>query len=581
MCKLRRLPRINYIECETVVLSVSEVLDFEIIRRAEPKILAGAGALDRQVRWVHVADIADIAKLLHGGELILTTGLGIRDSDVQRRYVRDIAAAGVAGVILGLGRSFHEAPKAMAEEAERCGLPLIILGLECPFVDITEQVHTRIINRQFDLLTRAENMGHEFTDLVLKGEGIPRIVRHLAHEVQGPVVLEDVVHQVIEFEPGSRPSAEILEGWQVHSRTGHHDEATGVHNESGEVNCAWIVIPFHGEPWGRLHALDASNAEAELTNLILGQAAGAIALALMADRDAAHVVDRARGALLTAVRRGVYESGNEILERARSLGSDFHGQSLAALIVKVPGLPDVVAERELSESDRYQLRMRLLLTVRNAVEAEGCTSMSSIAGDDVEGIVGVPQHRDRPQALRAIAKQVSQVVSRDFEGMKTVIGAASAATPENLLNAFDNAALSAQYGTRISASEAFYYHDEVGLDYLLLHLADGPYLARFVEAELATLLDHDAVTPQPLLPTLRAYLENGMQKAATARVLFVDRRTLYYRLDRIGRVLERDLEDREVQARLLFALRGLDLLQTGSHRGTGGRPVVARRPRKR
>jgi hypothetical protein len=155
---------------------------------------------------------------------------------------------------------------------------------------------------------------------------------------------------------------------------------------------------------------------------------------------------------------------------------------LAALIVKVPGLPDVVAERELSESDRYQLRMRLLLTVRNAVEAEGCTSMSSIAGDDVEGIVGVPQHRDRPQALRAIAKQVSQVVSRDFEGMKTVIGAASAATPENLLNAFDNAALSAQYGTRISASEAFYYHDEVGLDYLLLHLADGPYLARFVEA---------------------------------------------------------------------------------------------------
>jgi purine catabolism regulator len=581
MCKLRRLSRIGYIKCETVVVSVSEVLDLEIIRRAQPKILAGAGALDRQVRWVHVADIADIAKLLHGGELILTTGLGIGDPDVQRRYVRDLEAVGVAGVILELGTSFHEAPTAMAEEAERCGLPLVILGLECAFVDVTEQVHTRIINRQFELLTRAEEMGHEFTDLVLKGEGIPRIVRHLANEIHRPVVLEDLAHQVIELEAGSCPSVEILEGWQAHSRKGHHDETTGAHNESGGADCTWIVIPFHGEPWGRLHALHESNTETELTNLILGQAAGAIALALMADRDAAHVVDSARGALLTAVRRGVYESGSEILERARSLGSDFHGQSLAALIVKLPGLRDVVAKRELSEHDRYQLRMRLLLTVRNAVEAEGCTSMSSIAGDEVEGIVGMPPSRDRSQALRAIAKRVSEVVSSDFDGMKTVIGGASAARPENLLNAFDNAALSAQYGTKISASETFYYHDEVGLDYLLLHLADGPYLARFIEAELAALLDHDASAPQPLLPTLRAYLENGLQKAATARVLFVDRRTLYYRLEHIGRVLDRDPEDRDVQTRLLFALRGLDLLQTRSDHGTAGRAAIARHPRKR
>lgn len=50
--------------------------------------------------------------------------------------------------------------------------------------------------------------------------------------------------------------------------------------------------------------------------------------------------------------------------------------------------------------------------------------------------------------------------------------------------------------------------------------------------------------------------------SAAARELFIERRTLYHRIDSIGKLLGRDLGNADTRLRLSVALRGLDLLQT-------------------
>jgi purine catabolism regulator len=95
----------------------------------------------------------------------------------------------------------------------------------------------------------------------------------------------------------------------------------------------------------------------------------------------------------------------------------------------------------------------------------------------------------------------------------------------------------------------------------LLRLAEGPSLAQFVESELGPLMDRDLTTAVPLLPTLTSYLDNSGNKVVTARALNIGRRSLYYRLDRIGLLLGRDLDDTDVRLRLSLALRGLTLLR--------------------
>jgi purine catabolism regulator len=82
-----------------------------------------------------------------------------------------------------------------------------------------------------------------------------------------------------------------------------------------------------------------------------------------------------------------------------------------------------------------------------------------------------------------------------------------------------------------------------------------------VESELGPLLAHDATSSSPLLQTLRVYLARSGKKAEATRELHIERRTLYRRLERLERILGREISNHENQTRLTFALYGLDLLR--------------------
>jgi purine catabolism regulator len=109
--------------------------------------------------------------------------------------------------------------------------------------------------------------------------------------------------------------------------------------------------------------------------------------------------------------------------------------------------------------------------------------------------------------------------------------------------------------------KAVHRFDDLGVLRLLASLAGGPELARYIEDELGAVLKHDAKSANPLLPTLRTYLACDGNKSQTANELFVQRRTLYYRLDRITHLLGRSLDDPDTRQALVFAVRGHDLLQ--------------------
>ncbi len=70
-------------------LSVRQVLALDRYWPGEPEVVAGAGHLDRSVRWVHVAEAADVGVMLSGGEMVLTTGVLLAgDPDAQAEYIR-------------------------------------------------------------------------------------------------------------------------------------------------------------------------------------------------------------------------------------------------------------------------------------------------------------------------------------------------------------------------------------------------------------------------------------------------------------------------------------------------------------
>jgi hypothetical protein len=131
-----------------MLMTLREVLDLDVVRRGQPHVVAGSARLDARVRWVHALELTDIGRLLRGGELVLSTGIALPDAaDELASYVSSLAEVGVAGLAVELGRRYTVGlPASLVAAAEARSVPLIELRREVAFIEITEAVHTRIID---------------------------------------------------------------------------------------------------------------------------------------------------------------------------------------------------------------------------------------------------------------------------------------------------------------------------------------------------------------------------------------------------------------------------------------------------
>lgn len=231
--------------------TVREVLALVPVRHGAPRLVAGDAGLDRLVRWVHVAEVPDIATLLGGGELVLTTGIGLPADDAGlRAFIGDLADVGVSGLVVELGRRYVSGvPRVMAATAERRGLPLVELRRATPFVRITEAVHALIVDAQLTELRATEEIHQRFTELSVEGAEPAEVVRQAAELAGCPVVLENLSRQVLVYDPAGESAELLLDGWEQHSRRIRPAGRTAYDPDSG-----WLVttVGARGQDWGRL-----------------------------------------------------------------------------------------------------------------------------------------------------------------------------------------------------------------------------------------------------------------------------------------------------------------------------------------
>ena len=155
------------------MLTLAEVLELPVVRRALPDVIVGADALERELRWAHVIEMADPSDLLKGGELVLTTGIGAGTQERdQTRWIATLVDQGPAAVMVELGTTWREhVPAPVVEACRNADVPLVAFQRQVRFIEITEAVHAAVLNNQFELLRRGEEIHRRFTELILQGRG--------------------------------------------------------------------------------------------------------------------------------------------------------------------------------------------------------------------------------------------------------------------------------------------------------------------------------------------------------------------------------------------------------------------------
>ncbi|HSS92132.1 MAG TPA: PucR family transcriptional regulator ligand-binding domain-containing protein [Streptosporangiaceae bacterium] len=529
----------------------------DAVRAGEPRVVAGEGSLGRLVRWVHAIELPDAARLLRGGELVLTTGIALPDEEeLLGAYVCELADVGVSALAVELGRKYTDGlPDRFAAAAAEFGLPLIVFGHEIPFIAITEAVHGRIIDEQLAELRAGARLHEVFTDLAVAGAGPEEVLREAALLAGRPVILADLSHHVLACEAGGVDPARVLEGFEGRSRALARAGRTWYDPGTG-----WLVTTAgaRGEDWGRV-ILVCDGAPREGDMVLVERAATTLALGRLLARQQESLERQAHRTLLSAVLAQAYTGPEEAEVRARALGLPVAGRQLLGVVVRFRGAaPGLLAQARVLD---------VAEALADACRGEHVRALVGSLDDERAGaLLALDGHADQARVLTAISTVARQRLAdraRHSPGPPAgdpVIGVGSAASGmaearRSLLEARQVADAAAQTQAPPGGPELpFYRLADLRLRGLLYLLAGDGRLGTFVERELGPLAAYDAAHGSDLTGVLEAYLSAGGNKAVAAARAHLARPTLYERLRHIERILGVSLDAADSRTSLHVAL---------------------------
>jgi purine catabolism regulator len=491
-----------------VLIPLSEVLALPSFRAAGVQVLAAAPDLV-MVRWVHSSEVFEMGGLLAGGEVLLTTGLGLhgRTPEHLGAYVEQLADAGLAALALELGRTFFEVPGPILEAAERRGLVVLGLTQVVPFERMVEDFHELVVRR------RAHAGGGaawgDLAQVVIDGRGLRALLDEVSRAAGCEVELRDRDDQLVERSTIASVAEE-----------------------------ARVAEPVRG-PAGVVATLHLLGGPTRQRRRVAGQAAVAVALEL----GRAGSLGQRPGpsqSLVSDLCAATPMSGTEVTDRLADLGwpaPDGRGwQPLSVAVEPGTALTDVVPALE------------------HALRQVAGPVLVGIAGSRVVAVVrGWP----RPGPARAALAEAHETLGRQLGSPAADTGPGSAAAA--LLVAGPQVADPAELGPALgTARELLELARRTGRrdGVLLARDLAGPHLlaavgpaawARMAEEQVGALIAHDSRHRTELLRTLDTYLTHGLSKSATAAALGIRRQSLYDRLERVERLLGVEVDDADQQ----------------------------------
>lgn len=487
---------------QNALLTVAEVIAQPVVQAGLPEVVVGGVALDAEVRWAHVSDSAGVARLLDGGELLLSTGAGWPACpDELTAFVRGLHRAGVAGIVLELGVSHARVPDAVAAACAAAGLALIVLTSEVKFVAVTEAVHRALIAAQTDALRERQRLHELFTALSLRGAPADVVVSETARALGSPVVLQNLAREVIAIEPLRLPVAAVLAQLV--------DEA--------EV----IPVQARGVRWGTLSALQgAAHPAGRFT--VLEQGATALAFSCLANGGDAEWSLLAQSGLIDDLLGARFANPEDIAARLAAGGFTFGGKHCYGIVAR-----GAVSASELA----YRARQA------------GCAVVAARVDSCDVALLSVPA------AVPLTDAMLSRIVGSDrtvFVGPVAgdVLGILASLRIARDLAAGDDPGV----GSRVRRVE------DRPLARLVASLRDDHRLHEHSARMLAPLVAHDRERRGDLLEVLAALVAHPSNRSAAAAASHLSRSVFYQRLTVIGDLLDADLDDGETIAALNLAL---------------------------
>ena len=451
--------------------------------------------------------------------MLLTTGVRL-DREGLVQYVNRLADAGAAGIGFATDVAYGDVPAEVVAAADACGLPVVEIPYETPFVAIAKTVSARLAAERYEGVQRAVDSQRRLIRATLEHGGLEGVARELASALRGWCAVTDGQGRPLVASPAEAAERTAAFAGELHRVRHGHAGAMGVSGPEGAV----AIHPLGAH--NRIHGFLISgrdDAFGTADQTVLSAAVTLLTLEFEQARASAAAARQARAELVKQVLLG--ELGAEPARRhLLSWGLEPSSAKVLVVLAGKAGVADTQLWLE-SVEERF-------------AEADTYAVAAVTAADE----------------LTVITSDSGHLTELEFGGWA---GLSEPAYPVELPRAYRQAQQAARVG--LAEGKSLTRFDVLDTLQLLWRLQPDGALDVFAGRVLGPLEAHDAACGDELVTTVRMFVDHLGVHSSAAAALGIHRHTLRSRLSRAERLLDHSLDSPYGRLELTLALRAREL----------------------
>lgn len=513
-------------------------------------VVAGSKGLSREILSIEVMEVPEVISWISDGILVMTAFYSIRNEpEKQTDVVKTLIDKGAAGIVVKLGRFIEKLPEEMIKIANENAFPIISIPKNISYINVLTPLYEHLYEEK---KTKIDQSGNPFNEFEQKEfQAVDQAINYLSEMTGSSVYIEDLEGKLLyhsaNFQADKWRSSKmlfsdplfplytkILEKWRIDFQNSAYV------NYHIEGHRSRYVIPLvsKNQLFGIIHLIHkgdealkgASYGHISRVGTIISELLLNEQLMLQKERmkdledlekfNNDEVVMKQEDMAVIVYFYGNTANTSHYPVRSLLDYSCLYRKKLQSFLTEIPGLRTVIFEK-------YQQYYGLLICDEN-LNQEMLHILNSIIRD---------------YTLRYPEDYFHMAISHPFR------------SSDEIEEKVRSVIKTMEIGLKIKPDEPVYSHDKLGIYEILLRLTEDSQAMAYINSVLETVIKSE----KTLFETLRVYLEENGNVSKASEKLFIHRRTLTYRLQKIQELLMMDLDNAEHRFILQFCIKLKDL----------------------
>lgn len=249
-------------------------------------------------------------------------------------------------------------------------------------------------------------------------------------------------------------------------------------------------------------------------------------------------------------------NGEEIMEQANYLGVNLSGKHRIVVfhMHEPEGLPN--QKKTINEGHLMEVRENIKKSIETEFRSYGMRHLMVLSQPNAAVALLPAELFSRDLLITILMNIMNRGEGKYHISMKAGVGTAYEYI-EDFKKSYQEAKNALAISKIVTKEEKVYFYENLGIYSLIAQISNGKFLDDYIESRIGKLIKADKMQEGELCETLETYLEHNCNANATAEALFIHRNTMRYRMDKIKRILDDDINDMSMflELKLAFAIR--------------------------